>query len=1039
MGSRDLPAHIEYTVHDVASLLKKILLGFPGGLLGSLSLLKAISGIATNAQRGPDQPEADFVALKARLIALAISSVTSDHRFSLICAILGLAALIGHESEKAAHGKPNALSSELMSYHALSLVLGPLLLGDALNDFFGSESLGEQRSPITESPKRYRKQKRESSVEQKLLQSEALVAHVNTAKTTAKACEMLISNWKDVVKQLRDLAVNGTSGTQYRDNGQQLASGKSRFTLSSSEDGFVRGTHPSDVFLGPFESANKVRHSNSRSRPSRSLKRSSSHKDPDWLHDACVTNSSEGAPLLPSSGKKDSKPRQLQLPRTNGRKVSKVHFAGHSDRSSDRQSLLQHGTEAPIPDELILRHPFITADMTRVTKPLYETQEQFDNTPANEDHTSGHESRRDSQLSTSEASASLDRIYLSSSLSSNIAPYHAARSSTNARLADDDGANATDEPGRANLIDPNVQLSAEGTPEDAQLMADSFAWSRGFDIDPDEGLMIANSRTLGRPPARSEASSYNHASPSSSPSNNVRLLAQRFSQPSQGHYVPESPCDVLAPMVYANVYAAAIETQPSPPPVPEKDTPPTVSTGPTETQSPPPQVPGKDCRSSLNHSKSDLGRGKESLIPRPVHELGRARRKGESRSPSPSKETTPVAQVRQRPSILNVLPDDHLSIAVSEGSNGYGADNSPKDVHVESFATNPASTQSQLAPRVPFVRKALTTSSMKASSPLDAFIKSASPARLPSSSISHVPTESDSAQRDRSPSVSQNSETGSIRHLSPASRSNTTNTSALFAEIRRLHRELERKSDEVNQVRRSLDVVRETGSSRERSCSREESSNENDTRKQLEVWKRRAEEAERKLRQETDLGEEGQRQTLEDAIESPEKYPTAERTPRKAVAGSEQSPGKASQAAMQTSPGVSGAGKLEAEEIPRKGLVGGQQSPGNASQVHFTASPAFSTTARRETEQTPTKASVGSEQTPRKASQSAEGRSPGVPSTSRLRGDRTPMEGPGEGVHSPRNGPHVTFQPSPGGSSIERRTQQRLEIPSGAGAFWKNI
>ncbi len=1035
MGSRDLPAHIEYTVHDVASLLKKILLGFPGGLLGSLSLLKAISGIATNGQRGPDQPEADFVALKARLIALAISSVTSDHRFSLICAILGLAALIGHESEKAAHGKPNAVSSELMSYHALSLVLGPLLLGDALNDVFGSESLGGQRNPITESPKRYRKQKRESVVEQKLLQSEALVAHVNTAKSTAKACEMLISNWKDVVKQLRDLAVNGTSGSQYRDNGQQLASGKSRFTLSSSEDGFVGVTHPSDVFLGPFELANKVRHSNSRSRPSRSPKRSSSHKGPDWLHDACVTNSSEGAPLLPSSGKKDSKPRQLHLPRTNGRQVSKVHFAGHPGRSSDRQSLLQHGTDAPIPDELILRHPFITADMTRVTKPLYETQEQFDNTPANEDHTSGHESRRDSQLSTSEASASLDRIYLGSSLSSNIVPYHAARSSTNARLADDDGANATGEPGRADLIDPNVQLSAEGPPEDAQLMADSFAWSRGFDVDPDEGLMIANSRTLGRPPARSEASSYCYASSNSSHYNNVRLLAQRFSQPSQGHYVPETPRDVLAPMVYADVYAAAIETRPS---VPKKDTP-TVVTGPTETQSPPLQVPEKECCSSLKHSKSDLGRGKESLIPRPVHELGRARRKGASRSPSPSKETTPVAQVRQRPSILNVLPDDHLSIAVSEGSNGYGADNSPKDVHVESFATNPASTQSQLAPRVPFVRKALTTSSMKASSPLDAFIKNASPARLPSSSISHVPTESDSAQRDRSPSVSQNSETGSIRHLSPASRSNTTNTSALFAEIRRLHRELERKSDEVNQVRRSLDVVRETGSSRERSCSREESSNENDTRKQLKAWKRRAEEAERKLRQESDHGEVGQRQTSEDAVESPEEYPKAERTASKALAGSEQSPAKAPQVAIQTSPGISSTEKLEAEQTPRKGLVGGEKSPENASQVRFTASPAVSTTARRETEQTPTKASAGSEQTPRKASQLAEGRSPGASSTSRLRGDRTPMEGPGEGVHSPRNGPHVTFQPPPGGLSIERRTQQRLEIPSGAGAFWKNI
>lgn len=1036
MGSGDLPAHIEYTVHDVASVLKKIVLGFPGGLLGSLSLLKAISDIAINFQRGPDQPEAHFVALKARLIALAISSVTSDHRFSLICAILGLAALIGHESEKAAHRKSKALSSECMSYNALSLVLGPLLLGDALNDVFGNENLGEQRSPITENPKRYRKQKKESVPEQKLIQSDALVAHVNKAKTTAKACNVLISIWKDVVKQLRDLAVNGTSGSPYKDNEQQMASGKSRFTLSSSEDGFVRGTRPSDVFAEPFESANKARHSNNRSRPSQSPQRSNSSKGPKWLHDAYMTTSSEGAPLLPLSGKKAPKARQLRLPLTDGRKVSNVHFAGHPGGSSDRQSLLQHGTDAPILDELILRHPFITADLTRVTKPLYETQEHFENTPASEDYTSGHESRRASQVPTSEVLASLERTCLDSSLSSNIAPFHDVRSSTNARPADDHSANTRGEPGWADLFDPNVQLSAEGTPENAQLMADSFGPSRGFGIDPDEGLMIINSRPPGRPLARSEASSYNLASSSSSPSKNVRLLAKRFSPPSQGHCVPDSARDVLAPKAYANVYTAAIETQPSPPPVPKKDTPPTVFAEPTETQLPLPQVPEKDCRSPLSHSKSDLSRGKESLIPRPVQELGRARRKGESRSPSPSKETTPVAQARQRPSILDVLPDVHLSIAVSEEFKGIS--NSIKDVHEESFETNPASpasTPSQSGPRVPFIRKALTTSSLQASSPLDAFIKNTSPARLPSSSISHVPTESDSAQRDRSPSISQNSETGSIRHLSPASRSNTTHASALSAEIRRLKRELEKKSEEACRARRSLEVVRETGSLRERSCSREGSINENDTRQQLEVWKRRAEEAERQLRQVSDLGGVRQRQTSEGA----EKYPTAEPTLRKAVAGSEHSRGKVTQAAIQTLPGVSSLEKLEAEQTTIRGLVGGAQRPENAAQVPVTASPAVSITTRRETAQTPTKPSAGSEQTPRKASQLAEGRLPGTSSTPRLQGDRAPTDGPSEGVPRPRNGPHVTFQPSPGGSSIGRRTQQRTEVPFSGGAFWKNI
>lgn len=929
VGSGDLPAHIEYTVHDVASLLKKILLGFPGGLLGSLSLLKAIASIAEKFGG------ADSVALRVRLIALAISSVTSDHRFSLICAILGLAALIGHESEKSAHRKSNGSSSELMSYQALSLVLGPLLLGDALNDLLTTEDPGAQRNPITESPKRSRKQKRESAVESKIVQSDALVAHVRTAKTTAKACEMLITNWKDIVKQLRGLVVNGPSGSPYQASEPQPASGRDWFTFSSSEDGLVRGTRPSDVFGKPSESAKKARHSNSRSR----TKRSSSPEGPIWFHDACMTNSSEGAPLLPSSGKKASKARQLHLPRTDERKASKVHFTGHSGRSSDRQSSLQHGMDAPIPDELILRRPFIAADMTRVTKSPYETRDQIKKTPANEDHTSGHESCRKSQVPV---------------LESNTAPFRDARSSTNARLIDDHGANARGEPGPPDWFDPRFHMSAEGTPEDVQLMADSFG-------------------------CKSDASSYNPASSG----NNVRLLAKRFSPPSQGHYVPDSPRDVLGSEVQANVYAAAIETQLSSPPVPENDTHPTLFMGSTEIQSSPPQVPEKDCRSSLNHSKSDLGRGKESLIPRPVHELGRVRRKAASGSPSPSKETTPMAQVHKRPSTLDVLLDDRLSIAVSEGSNG--PDNNFEDVDVESFATNPASAPSRSAPRVPFIRKALTTSSMTASSPVDAIVRSASPARLPSSSNLYMATESDLAQRNRSPSISQYSESGSIRHLSPASRSNTANTSALFAEISRLKRELERKSEEANQARRSLDVVRETGSSRERSCSREESSHENETRKQLEVWKRRAEEAERKLRRETNLDEVMRRQTSEDAIESLGEYPTAERTSSRIVAGSDRSSGKAPQAAIQTSPGVSSIRKLEAEQITRKGPVGDAQSRENASQGPI------------------------------------------------------PTYGPGGGVHNPRNGPHVTFQPSSGGPSSGRRTQQRREYTPGAATFWKKL
>ena len=888
-------------------MLKKILLGLPGGLLGSLSLFKAICGIDTKIQRSQEQSESDFIALKARLIALAISCVTSDHRFSLICAILGLAALIGHESEKAARKRPNdhGPSSELMGYRALGVVLGPLLLGDAVNDAFGSETLAEQRVQIADSPRKSRKQKRESVVEQKLGQNEALLAHVEKAKITAKVGEMLISMWKDVVKQLRDLAVNGTSGSQRSVDGQRLASGRSKFTLSSSEDSFIRGAQPSDVFVGPSESAKRARLPNGHSRPSRGSRLSGSSKGVDWLHDACVTDSSEGAPLLWSTEKKTSNPRQLYFPRTDGRKVSKVRFAGHSSRGSDRGNLLQHGEGVQIPDELILTHPFVTADMTRVQMPLYETQEQFEDQSANNDPMSNYKALLKSELSSSGAGASVDRTWPDRAVPIYAASGQDARFSEPAKSASNGDTTAKADLGQADSISSAVRIPVEGPQEYKQLIADSFGSSRSENIEADKGLLIAN---LRRPPGRSETSFYDTAAPSSSHRNTIRFLAQRFSQSSQGHYVPDLPSAGPAPMVYANVFAVPAETQSSPPPVPEKDSYTPVYTVPTETPTSPPPVPEKDNLPSLRHSKSDLIRGKESLIPKPVHEIGRGRRKGESRSPSPTKEATPVTQVRQRPSIHQILPGDRLEIAIAEGSKTSG--DMPEDTVVQSSATESAPTASQWTARDSVVRKALTTSSMKASSPLDALLMTgALPPRLPSTSISYVRSDSGLSQRDRSPSISQNSDTASIRHLSPASRTNTTNTSALFAEIRRLHRELEKKNDEVNQVRKSLDVVREAGSARERSCSRDGSSHEAETRKQMEFWKRRAEEAERKLGAGWEDSEHTQGEVSEKAIRRSEMNPEAERTLENGPVDGEQSARNVSPLAVPRSPGVSSTGR----------------------------------------------------------------------------------------------------------------------------------
>ena len=851
VGTGDLPAHIEFTVHDVASLLKKILLGLPGGLLGSLSLFKVICSIDTKAQRGPEQSEADFIAFKARLIALAISSVTSDHRFSLICAILGLAALIGHESEKVANERPGNCgpSSELMGYRALGVVLGPLLLGDDINDIFGRETLEGQNAQASDSSKKSRRQKRVSTTEQKLGQNEALLAHVEKAKITARIGEMLISMWRDVVKQLRSLAINGISDSQHRGSEPQPKSGRSRFTLPSSQDGFIRGTQQSDVFVESSTSAKKVRLSNWQSRPSRGSRQSSSSKGGDWLHEACVTDSGDDRPLLGSTGRKTSKPRQLHFPYTDGRKVSKVRFAGRSGVGLNHETSLQHDEGAPIPDEVVLQHPFVTADIAHVHKPPYETPEEVENPFASEHGSDNYGDLLRSKLLSSQAAASLDKPSPGLHRPSSGTPHRNSGMSTNTQPAGDGDEKVEARLSHAEPIEPTVEIPPEGSQEHAQLLADSFGeLGRLNEIDGDNGLLISSAGLPRKPPGRGEASFYDHALSGGSRRNSVRLLAQRFSQSSQGHYVQELSYASQPPKVCATLYAAPIETQSSPPPVPKKHTPPLMQThtAATETLSLLPQVPEKDTRRALHHSNSDLVRGKESLIPRPVREIGRPRRKGESRSPSPIKETPPATQVRKTGSQSNVVSDDQFATAFA---NGLGTSGDDADrTHLKSSITELASSRPQWTPRGPGMRKAHTVSSLKTSSPLDTLMRSTNPGRLPSVSSSSAPSESKLPERGRSASVSQDSDTASSRHLSPALRTITPSTSAfLFAEIRRLQRQLEKKNEEVSQVRRNLDVVKEAGSNRERSYSHEGTASGDDIRKELESWKRRAQEAERKL------------------------------------------------------------------------------------------------------------------------------------------------------------------------------------------------
>lgn len=204
-----LPPHIPHNIHDVAAVFKKFLNALPGGILGSLSLFTALGSIHKEFYANPDATETDRREARARLIALAISSVTSQHRVSLICAVLGLVALIGHESQTAV--AINSDSTELMSYRGLGLVFAPLVVGDLTDDIELDPVGGVQLRVLglPDSPPRTRRpeNKRRPSMPPFPGMSSFLDMSGARYKCVAGVFEMLLANWGDVVRQLRGPSV----------------------------------------------------------------------------------------------------------------------------------------------------------------------------------------------------------------------------------------------------------------------------------------------------------------------------------------------------------------------------------------------------------------------------------------------------------------------------------------------------------------------------------------------------------------------------------------------------------------------------------------------------------------------------------------------------------------------------------------------------------------------------------------------------------------------------------------------------------------
>ncbi|KAH6648985.1 hypothetical protein BKA67DRAFT_521859 [Truncatella angustata] len=201
----NLPSHLNCGVHDIASTFKRLLAGLPGGILGSLSLFDALVAINSQLHGYAETSRTKESRLKARLIALAISTVRSQYQRELICSVFGLLCLVGRAAETAPRedflGRP-VPTADLMGYNALSIVFGPLLIGDLLKSYsmkLADPALGLIILPIT--PRKARKHRKASRTKK---QKPNLLT-VDRIYVANEITEMILIHWRGIVRHLKDL------------------------------------------------------------------------------------------------------------------------------------------------------------------------------------------------------------------------------------------------------------------------------------------------------------------------------------------------------------------------------------------------------------------------------------------------------------------------------------------------------------------------------------------------------------------------------------------------------------------------------------------------------------------------------------------------------------------------------------------------------------------------------------------------------------------------------------------------------------------
>lgn len=226
-----LPSHIHYTVHDVAHLFKKLLHGLPGGLLGSPAVFQALYNVHSFVYPDPTAEDHIKRKVKPRMIALALASINLHFRISLICAVFGLLRAINLASDVETESKirdPHETFAA-MKEDALGIVFGPLLLGDK-SEHILCEELND-RGGLLVLPKvdpagnLTLRDKRGKTKGNPRLDPGYSKRQLERTKRAAMVCQMLIDHWEDICYQLKRINALDVTAQAYDLPGQTQADG----------------------------------------------------------------------------------------------------------------------------------------------------------------------------------------------------------------------------------------------------------------------------------------------------------------------------------------------------------------------------------------------------------------------------------------------------------------------------------------------------------------------------------------------------------------------------------------------------------------------------------------------------------------------------------------------------------------------------------------------------------------------------------------------------------------------------------------------